>query len=440
MAAKRSGLRILRMEHAVTRALAGSREAQAIRASLAAILQAGGWTCARFFVPDAAGTHMRLAIDCSVSAAGWERFFAAADDVRFAPGEGLVGWVWRERRPLWVGDVAREPRVKQRALVEACGVHSAFVFPASALGVEAVISISSPRIEAPERALLEAVEAIGAQIAQFLLRRRAEAERDALLEQLVRANGELERRVQARTQALSASMRELETLTYTIAHDLRAPLRAIDGFTSMLAAELGPKLDEETRELFGLVRGNAGRMAELIDALLAFAQLGRRELEPARLDLRALVREVAAGLAGAYPATRVQIGEIPAVHGDRTALWQAVANLVGNALKFSSARAEPRVEIDARAEGSEVVLRVADNGAGFDMQFADKLFGLFQRLHEQAEFEGAGIGLAVVQRVAERHGGRVWARGEPGRGASFFLALPAARAEPQVACGAADNQ
>jgi PAS domain S-box-containing protein len=243
---------------------------------------------------------------------------------------------------------------------------------------------------------------------------------------LVQANLELEARVRQRTAALTSTMKEMESLTYTIAHDLRAPLRAIDGFSGMLAEQLAGGLDAESAELFALIRKNSQRMAELIDDLLGFAQLGRQEMERTSVDLKKLAREVAASLQGAYPRSLIEIGELPGVAGDRALLWQVMLNLMDNGLKFSAGRDHPRVQVHAERSDSEVVLTVQDNGVGFDPNFAHRLFGVFQRLHGESEFEGTGIGLATVQRIAERHGGRAWAESELGKGARVCVALPAA--------------
>jgi light-regulated signal transduction histidine kinase (bacteriophytochrome) len=174
-------------------------------------------------------------------------------------------------------------------------------------------------------------------------------------------------------------------------------------------------------------------MGELIDDLLGFAELGRQELLSQRIELGALLREIAGDLSGSYPATKVEIGPLPVVVADRSMLRRAFVNLVGNAFKFSERTPEPRVAVSAEWMHREVVICVADNGVGFDMRYAKKLFGVFQQLHGPNEFEGTGIGLAIVQRVAERHGGRVWAEAQPGSGARFYFALPA---EPTPRVGA----
>ena len=245
-----------------------------------------------------------------------------------------------------------------------------------------------------------------------------------LFESVKRHGEELELRVQERTAALQAANKELEAFSYSVSHDLRAPLRAVDGYALMLTEDYGERLDDEGRRLLSVVRASAEQMGRLIDDLLKFSQIGRRALAKAPVDMRALVSEVVAELAPAYPKARIELGALPAAVGDRAMLRQVWSNLIGNALKYSSQAEAPRVQISGSA-AAERVYSVQDNGAGFDMRYYEKLFNVFQRLHRQDEFEGTGVGLAIVARVVTRHGGRVWAEGAAGKGASFHFALPA---------------
>lgn len=257
-------------------------------------------------------------------------------------------------------------------------------------------------------------------------RKRAEAEVQAL-------NAELEERVARRTAELEAANRELEAFGYSVSHDLRAPLRAIDAFSRILDDEHAAHLDAEGRRALGVIRRNATRMRLLIDDLVAFSLVGRREFERRGVDMAALARSVADELRAADPARPVDIdiGDLASASGDRTALRQVWENLLSNAVKFSRQVAGPRVEIRCEEHDGELRYTVRDNGVGFDPALAGRLWNPFQRLHPQAEFEGTGIGLAIVARVVGRHGGRVWAEGSPGAGATFGFALPArAREEP----------
>jgi light-regulated signal transduction histidine kinase (bacteriophytochrome) len=262
-------------------------------------------------------------------------------------------------------------------------------------------------------------------IAQEVATQLAIAITQARLFERVRSHAEeLELRVKERTAALEAANKELESFSYSVSHDLRAPLRAVDGYAQMLTEDYGERLDDEGRRLLGVVRTSAGQMGRLIDDLLKFSQVGRRALARSPLDMRALASEVAAELGSAYPKARIELGALPVLEGDRALLRHVWSNLIGNALKYSAQKDAPRVHISGRVEGAENIYTVRDNGAGFDMRYYEKLFNVFQRLHREDEFEGTGVGLAIVQRVVVRHGGRVWGEGVPGEGASFHFALP----------------
>ena len=236
------------------------------------------------------------------------------------------------------------------------------------------------------------------------------------------------RRAEERTAELAVVNKELDAFSYSVSHDLRAPLRAIDGYSRMIEEDYGDRLDEEGRRLLAVVRDSSQKMGMLIDDLLGFSRVGRSELARAQVDMAGLVREVRQELGDESPAL-IEQEAIPNGFGDRALLKQVWANLMHNALKYSGKRAQPRVEIGGRADGAETVYWVRDNGVGFDMKYYDKLFGVFQRLHGADEFPGTGIGLAIVQRVVVRHGGRVWGEGKAGEGAAFYFALPIAAGE-----------
>jgi two-component system, sensor histidine kinase and response regulator len=250
-------------------------------------------------------------------------------------------------------------------------------------------------------------------------------------------NAELERCIHERTAELAAANQELEAFSYSVSHDLRAPLRHIDGFAGLLAKHLEPRLDETGRRYLTTISGTAKQMDALIDDLLTFSRIGSAELRRTRVDLAGLVREVRGILEPETAGRDIawEIGDLPEVQGDPRLLRLVLQNLIGNALKYTRTRPEARIEIGARREGTETVCSIRDNGVGFDMRYAERLFGVFQRLHTSAQFEGTGIGLATVRRIVHRHGGRVWAGGEVDRGACFWFALPdrgvARAAEPR---------
>jgi len=251
---------------------------------------------------------------------------------------------------------------------------------------------------------------------------RALAEHNAALE-VHRA--ELEERVRERTAALEAANRELEAFSYSVSHDLRAPLRAIDGLSGILLDEYTDELPPEGGRYLGLVRRNAQAMGDLIDGLLAFARLGQQHLARRRVDVEDLALEVVAEVEAASSDRVIEfsVGALPPARGDPTLIRQVLVNLLSNAVKYTATRPVAIVEVGAYEEPGAVVYFVRDNGVGFDMRDADKLFAVFQRLHRAEDYDGIGIGLALVARIVQRHGGRIWAHGKPGEGATFHFTL-----------------
>ena len=252
---------------------------------------------------------------------------------------------------------------------------------------------------------------------------------------LRRANAELEAgaagraaELEAAVRDLQAANRELEAFAYSVSHDLRSPLRAIDGYARILLEDDAPHLPPDAQARLRAVRDNAVRMGRLIDELLAFSRLGRQPVHKRAVDPAALVRQALAELEPdrAGRAVAVEVGDLPPCRADPGLLRQKWVNLLSNALKFTRKRDDARVEVGGRGGDGGPTYWVRDNGAGFDMKYAGQLFGVFQRLHKATEFEGTGVGLATVQRVVHRHGGRVWAEAEKGRGATFYFTLPAA--------------
>jgi signal transduction histidine kinase len=236
---------------------------------------------------------------------------------------------------------------------------------------------------------------------------------------------ELELRVGERTAELQAANKELDAFSYSVSHDLRAPLRAVDGYARMLEEDYGATLDAEGNRLLGVVRASSQQMGRLIDDLLAFSRLGREPLRTRPVQLDNLVQQIVDETRPTHNGRTIDfvVGNLGIAEADPALLKQALANLLSNAIKFTRDKDPAVVEVGCRNAGNPPVYYVKDNGAGFDMKYYDKLFGVFQRLHSTAEYPGTGVGLAIVQRVVNRHGGRVWAESKPGEGATFYFTL-----------------
>jgi PAS domain S-box-containing protein len=265
----------------------------------------------------------------------------------------------------------------------------------------------------------------------FATRVAAELDRKDVTDRLRELNASLEQRVMQRTAELEAANQELKAFSYSVSHDLRAPLRAIDGFSRALLEDYAGLIDATGRDYLQRVRSSAQHMGTLIDDMLKLARVNQAPLQPDTVDLGSMAEAIIAQLRRQNPARNVRVDIAPALHafGDPGLLRLMLENLLDNAWKYTGKTTAAQIVFDASQRDGETVFRVYDNGAGFDMQYADKLFGAFQRLHRRDEFEGTGIGLATVRRIVHRHGGRVWAEAEPDQGARFYFTLdPSARA------------
>lgn len=286
---------------------------------------------------------------------------------------------------------------------------------------------------APCRVLLRSCHSGGQRYVQLRINdTRSRARR---VDEVRRLNEILERRVAERTAELEQTNQELEAFSYSVSHDLRTPLRHVMGFANLLRQQTGQQLDPVQLQHLNSITTAGERMSQLIDDLLAFSRIGRAELHRRTVDLTGLVQTARQDLA-AETAGRViewAVHPLPAVQADPSLLRQAVVNLVSNALKFTASREPARIEIGSSSiDPAKTVIYVRDNGVGFDPRYAGKLFGVFQRLHNGRDFEGTGIGLANVRQIIRRHGGRVWAEGKPGEGATFYFSLPRTEGTPRA--------
>jgi signal transduction histidine kinase len=239
-------------------------------------------------------------------------------------------------------------------------------------------------------------------------------------------NQTLEQRVKNRTTELEIANKELESFSYSVSHDLRAPARAIHSYANVFLEDYGDKIDEEGKRLINIVLKNGQKMGLLIDDLLSFSQLGRKELIKTKLSMHDVVSSIWNELYKTEEDRNITLvlKELPDVYAEKTTMQQVWVNLISNALKYTKNKHETRIEICAEEKNAEIIYCIKDNGSGFDMKYYNKLFGVFQRLHSQEEFEGTGVGLAIVQRVLEKHGGKIWADSKVNEGATFYFSLP----------------
>jgi PAS domain S-box-containing protein len=331
--------------------------------------------------------------------------------------QNLPAWQGKTMSQLLAGQGAQRMTEDDLRALVGKPVEAEEKLPAAA-GADRVFKTIKFAILVPEQPAM-----LGGIALDITARQQAEAE-------IRRLNQTLEQRVRERTAQLEASNRELEAFSYSVSHDLRTPLRAVSGFARLLRKDHASRLDAEGLRVLGVVSSEAQRMGVLIDDLLAFSRLGRQAVQRSVVNLERLVRSVFAELAATVPERKLHltVTPLPPAQADPALLRQACINLLSNAVKYTRPAGAAQIVVGSRTEGEETIYFVRDNGVGFDMKYVGKLFGVFQRLHTEAEFEGTGVGLALTQRIIHRHGGRIWAEAKLGEGATFFFTLPLEKA------------
>jgi len=403
-------------QFAVARALA---EAPTFQAAAAALLPALGqtmdWTVGGVWMVDEEAGVIRLETFWHDDDRPAPSFEKASRETVLPPGRGLPGRVWESGQPLWVPDVLVDEHFARTRAAAEDGLHAAICLPLTAdYGTIGVLEFFSPEVHEPDEGLLDTLATIGDQIGQFAQRKRTQA-------MLAATNRELEKRA----EELQRSNAELEQFAYVASHDLTEPLRMVSSFVRLLETRYADQLDQDAREFISFAVDGVVRMQELIDDLLAYSRVGRQPLQCSSVDTGRLVEGVLRELepAIAQRAAEVTVGELPTILADAGQLHQVFLNLIGNAVKFVDDRS-PQVSVQAERADGAWRFEVADNGIGIEPHHAERIFTMFQRLHGRDAYPGTGIGLAICQRVVERHGGEIGVRPAPGGGSVLSFTIP----------------
>jgi len=390
--------------------------AEAITATIEEMCTRFDWACGARWSLDERENRLHCVEKWGENEPAVQRFLNAGSTSTFVPGDaGIIRRTLKIGEPVWVEDVASKTDFMRAKLAADAGLHGAFALPirlgARVLGA---IEFYSREPRRPEEWLLQLGVHVGHQIGSLMARREAE-------DRLREAHGELEQKA----EELARSNDELQQFAYVASHDLQEPLRMISSYTQLLGRRYGDRFDDNAREFMGYIVEGAGRMKQLIEDLLAYSRVGTKGREFKAFSAESALDKALANLRTTAERAGADVthDRLPVVTGDEGQLAQVFQNLIGNAVKFRGDEA-PRIHVSSRFADGEWVFAVRDNGIGFDPQYADRIFLVFQRLHNRTEYPGTGIGLAICKKIVDRHGGRIWVDSHPGTGSTFFFTIP----------------
>ncbi len=404
------------IEHAITRFLGASDSlGDALRGIMQVMCERLDWACAARWSLDEAQNRLHCIETWSIDDPAIEEFLAVSRLETFVPGKtGMIRRVLATGESVWIADVTQQLDFQRAPLAAKAGLRGAFALPV-VVGdrVLGAIEFFSRDARSPDRWLLQVAVAIGGQIGQLMARRAAEDATRA-------AHDELE----GKARELARSNEELQQFAYVASHDLQEPLRMVSSYTQLLARRYGDRLDGDAKEFMDFIVDGAARMKQLIEDLLAFSRVGTRGREFQKVESETALAKALANLRAAQEASgsTVTHGEMPQVFADSGQLVQLFQNLLGNAMKFRGSEA-PSIHVACQALDKVWLFTVKDNGIGLDVQYSDRIFMMFQRLHNKTEYPGTGIGLAICKKIVDRHGGRIWVESQPGEGCTFGFTL-----------------
>ena len=404
------------IEHAVARHLGGDGSmGDAIRGIMQVMCERLDWACAARWSLDEEQNRLHCVETWSVDDPAIRAFLEASARETFTPGTtGMIRRVLTSGESVWIADISQKKDFLRGPRANEAGLNGAFALPVR-MGdkVLGAIEFFSREPRHPDKWLLQITVNIGNLIGQLMARRQAEA-----------AMREAFQELEHRTRELTRSNEELQQFAYVASHDLQEPLRMISSYTQLLGRRYGDRLDGDAQEFMAYIVDGAARMKQLIEDLLAYSRVGTRAKDFQAVDSGASLARALANLRAAQESSGAVVthDRMPEVHADGAQLSQVFQNLIGNALKFRGAE-PPRIHVGAETREHVWVFTVKDNGIGLDTQYADRIFMMFQRLHNKTEYPGTGIGLAIVKKIVERHGGRIWVESEPGKGCTFGFTI-----------------